>query len=234
MYSFQSKVRYSEVGVDNRLTLDAVINYFQDCSSFHSESVGVGIDYLQEAHRCWILSSWEIIVERYPKHQEEIKIITWPCEMKGFFGTRNYRMEDAEGTVIAKANSLWVYMDTDKMRPVKIDRHMSEIYELSPAMDEDWHSRKLGSHLGGAEQEGILVQRYHLDTNNHVNNGKYILMAEAYLPAGFKVRSMRAEYKKAAVLGDILYPRVTIEDNEVIVTLCQEDHTIYATICFVR
>ncbi|MEG0972519.1 MAG: thioesterase, partial [Lachnospiraceae bacterium] len=60
MYSFQSKVRYSEVGVDNRLTLDAVINYFQDCSSFHSESVGVGIDYLQEAHRCWILSSWEI------------------------------------------------------------------------------------------------------------------------------------------------------------------------------
>ena len=30
MYSFDSFVRYSEVGEDKKLTLDGIINYFQD------------------------------------------------------------------------------------------------------------------------------------------------------------------------------------------------------------
>ena len=42
MYAFESKVRYSEVGEDTRMTLYSVLNYFQDCSVFHSESVGRG------------------------------------------------------------------------------------------------------------------------------------------------------------------------------------------------
>ena len=33
-YSFD-RVRYSEIGEDKSLTLNSVINYFQDCSTFH-------------------------------------------------------------------------------------------------------------------------------------------------------------------------------------------------------
>ena len=50
MYSFDSRVRYSEVDDQGKLTFTSMIDYFQDCSSFHSEDVGVGIDYLKEAH----------------------------------------------------------------------------------------------------------------------------------------------------------------------------------------
>ena len=41
MYSFDSFVRYSEVGEDKKLTLDGIINYFQDCSTFQSEELQV-------------------------------------------------------------------------------------------------------------------------------------------------------------------------------------------------
>lgn len=41
-YSFESYVRYSEIGEDRSLTLNSVINYFQDCSTFHSEHAGMG------------------------------------------------------------------------------------------------------------------------------------------------------------------------------------------------
>ena len=34
MYSFKSRVRYSEVGEDKKLSLNGIINYFQDCSTF--------------------------------------------------------------------------------------------------------------------------------------------------------------------------------------------------------
>ena len=48
MYTFDSRVRYSEVGVDGNLTLIALLEYFQDCSTFHSEDIGLGMDYLRE------------------------------------------------------------------------------------------------------------------------------------------------------------------------------------------
>ena len=43
MYAFDSRIRYSETDSEGRLTLNALLNYFQDCSTFHSEDVGLGI-----------------------------------------------------------------------------------------------------------------------------------------------------------------------------------------------
>ena len=41
-YSFSGRVRYSEIGENGLLTLPGVLNYFQDCSTFQSEEVGLG------------------------------------------------------------------------------------------------------------------------------------------------------------------------------------------------
>ena len=46
MYAFGSRIRYSETDSEGRLTLNALLNYFQDCSTFHSEDVGLGIGYM--------------------------------------------------------------------------------------------------------------------------------------------------------------------------------------------
>ena len=40
MYEFNSRVRYSEIDHHGTLTLPALINYFQDCSTFQSEDCG--------------------------------------------------------------------------------------------------------------------------------------------------------------------------------------------------
>ena len=36
-YSFNSRVRYSETGENGKLTLTAVLTYFQACCKFHEE-----------------------------------------------------------------------------------------------------------------------------------------------------------------------------------------------------
>ena len=50
-YSFTSRIRYSEIGEDGCLTLPGLINYFQDCSTFHSEAVGMNIARLSAMKR---------------------------------------------------------------------------------------------------------------------------------------------------------------------------------------
>ena len=94
MYTFRGRVRYSEIGNDEKLTMYSIINYFQDCSTFQSEAVHIGIDALKEKHRAWLLNSWQIEVTRYPDFGEEIEIGTFPYDFRGFFGLRNFWFDD--------------------------------------------------------------------------------------------------------------------------------------------
>ena len=47
-------------------------------------------------------------------------------------------------------------------------------------------------------------------------------MAEEFLPENFEVGELRVEYKKAAVLGDVLTPVYCVNENQVTVTLTDE------------
>lgn len=230
MYSFDSRVRYSEVGEDKKLTLNGIINYFQDCSTFHSEDLGVGVGVLEELRRVWVLSSWQIVVERYPALCEEIKISTLPYRFQGFFGYRNFTMRDKEGRLLAYANSLWTFLNTDKMKPVRVPVEMEELYVLDEKLDMDYAPRKIPMPKSGEEKEVFTVQKHHLDTNHHVNNGQYIQMAREYIPAGFPIRQMRAEYKKSALLGNEIYPIVQEEEGRYVVGLCDSQGRPYAVV----
>ena len=42
-YKLEGRVRYSEIGEKGYLSLPGILNYFQDCCTFHSESVGQGM-----------------------------------------------------------------------------------------------------------------------------------------------------------------------------------------------
>ncbi len=57
MYSFRSRIRYSECGADGRLTVTSLLNYFQDCSTFQSEDLGIGVKSLHEKGAMWVVNS---------------------------------------------------------------------------------------------------------------------------------------------------------------------------------
>lgn len=226
MYKFSSRIRYSEMDSKGNLSLESLLNYFQDCSTFHSEDVGVGLEYLKERHLAWVLSAWQIVVDRYPGLCEKVVTGTAPYEFKGFFGYRNFLMETEEGERIACANSLWVLMDMEKMCPSKPPKEMTDAYAVEDKLPMDYAPRKITLPVaGGAEKEVLEVRQHHLDTNNHVNNGQYIRMAKEFLPAEYAfcktytgrnrfLRQMRAEYKQQAHLGDKIYP-VVYENGEI-------------------
>ena len=66
MYQFDSRVRYSETDEQGRLSVTGILNYLQDCSTLQSEDIGLGIEYLKKTRHAWWLSSWQIIIDRYP------------------------------------------------------------------------------------------------------------------------------------------------------------------------
>lgn len=232
MYQYQSKVRFSETDEKRKLTLQAVVDYFQDCSTFQTEELGVGFSYLLPRNLTWILLYWHIVVKEYPSLGEKITISTIPYEFKGFLGKRNFFMEKGDGTVIAKADSLWSLLDMQKMIPAKIPDEVVQTYPKEDKIDMEYLSRKITVEGEERRGESLVIQRHHLDCNNHVNNGQYIKIAGTCLPEGFEIRQMRAEYRKQAYLGDEVFPYIYEKNDKITVSLCDSEKQPYVVVEF--
>ena len=230
IYTFDSRIRYSEIDHHGTITLPGIINYFQDCSTFQSEEIGAGLKVLREKKRAWLLSYWQVVVDRYPALGETVTVGTFAYGFKGLFGERNFFMKDAEGKQVACANSLWVFMDVEKGRPVKPEESDIAPYGTEPRLDMEYEGRKIRLPNQMEARPSFPVRRYHIDTNEHVNNCQYVQMALEVLPEVQRVYQLRVDYKKSAVLGDVIFPRIAQENGRTVVELCDEMGSVYAVV----
>ena len=234
-YTIDGRIRFSEVDHTRRITLPGIVNYFQDCSTFQSEEVGLGIDILKEWKRIWVLSAWQVVVDRYPYMGERIKTSTWAYGFRGFMGFRNFTMETEGGERLAYANTFWTYIDAENGLPVRLEAKDTDAYrgkdgKMESKLDMEYAPRKIVLPEDYEQQDSFAVQKHHLDTNHHVNNCQYICMAEDFLPEKFKVYQMRAEYKMQAKLGDMICPKTKVESGKVVVSLDDEKGKPYAIV----
>lgn len=229
MFSFDTKVRYSETGEGGKLSAPAAINLFQDTFTLHGEALGLGNPDGAEKERVWVLNSWQILFRRMPAMGERIRVSTKCYDLKDFYDCRNFLILDEKEEVCIVASSLWVYMDVKRKRPVKFDTsvlqegHVEKPYPMANA------GRKVllpGEPEDYTKCEEIKVKRSMIDTNSHVNNCEYVRMGLDLLPASFpeeKLRQVRVEYKKPAVLGDVIYPEYLHDKDEKKVYMALKD-----------
>lgn len=233
VFSTENKVRYSEVDEQGIITVEALINYLQDCTMLHSESLGGGLKKLSESGKGWFLSAWQIDIEKIPELYEDITVYTSPYEFKGFFGNRNFWIENRQKERMLAANSIWIFMDLVNQVPQKIMPEDSEMYEpMIPKIDMEYTSRKIKMPEEYMELLPVPVHYSQIDTNHHVNNCRYI--AAAMEAAGLRniPKRIRAEYKKAAVLGDVFHPFLNESDGNYLVDLRNEAGASFATVTF--
>lgn len=231
MYSFNSRVRFSETDTNRKLSITGLMNYLQDCSIFQSEDMGVGGAHVQKTKKSWLLSAWNVEVIRRPEVAEEITIATWPYDFKGIYGLRNFAILDKEGNYLVKADSCWFLTDITTGRPVRLTAEETGLYPvMEPRIDMEDLPRKITLPKKMTVFGSVPVMKQHLDTNRHVNNVQYVAIASEVLPEGTEICGIRAEYRKAAVLGDILVLKVAAEDSQYVVSLCAEDGNVYANV----
>lgn len=234
MYSYETRVGFSQVDTQKRIKLEALTNLFQDATCFQGEEIGAGFAYLEPKKQAWILNSWQIDVDRFPEFNEKITVGTFPTGFRGFLGNRNFVVLDEKGKRIVMANSIWTLMDMDKMRPTRLTPEYIQKYTLEEALPMEYTSRKIllpeGEDWNVSMKDSIRVSEYHLDSNMHVNNGQYVQMAGAYFNRNVQYDRMRVEYRNQAHLGDEILPVVYEKDNVCIVSLCDKENKPYAVI----
>lgn len=236
MYTFDSRIRYTESDFNEKLTLASLIDYFQDCTNFHTKDLGMDFAWHQDKGVMWVLNFWQIVIKQWPKMGDEVTIGTQSTGCEKMFGHRNFVMskQGALQEQFVVANSLWVLVDTKKGRPMLVPEDMKEAYGAQEPLEMEYASRKIAIPKEDGEiGESILVCEHHLDSNRHVNNGQYVRMALAYLEDESKVKELRVEYKIQALLGDEITPVVYKQKDECIVVLQNNKNKAYAVVQFI-
>ncbi len=228
-YFFRERVRFSEVDETGHMTPYALLNNLQDCATFHSEDSGIGMMRNRKLGQAWVITDMQLKILTYPAYNQEISTATWTTKFRGPVGHRYFEITGSDGQLLAAARSEWVFMDLRNQVPMNIPREQ-EAYGLDPDLDVtvDTGKRKVRPQGTWEEKMSFPAVWEYLDTNGHVNNAQYVRLARNYLPTGWEMHALRAEWKKSALLGDILVPWVQTDGNVVCVKFTdQKDGSVF-------
>jgi acyl-ACP thioesterase len=228
-YTFDGRVRFSEVDENRNLTLYSLLNYLQDCATFHGEDMGIGIDYNQARDCAWVIADLQLKIHRTLRMNDRIHVHTWADKFRGVIGHRCFSVEDTDGQTIALANSNWVFMDMKRQIPVRVPADQMDAYGCHPEwkISEDLGKRKIRMPEGGEERTPFFILESHLDANMHMNNAQYVRLAGKYLPGGLTAGGLRTEWVRQARLGDRITPRITEHEGKWYVEFLSDDGESY-------
>ena len=181
MYSYNTRISFSESDEKLELKIPALLNFFQDAAIFEAEEGSINMEYLQERHLAWLLGSWQIVIERRPRLGERVIVSTTPYAFKGFIGYRNFTLTTESSEILAKAASIWTLVDIEKMRPARPSEEILAGYEIGPKLEMEYEPRRIDLAGEGTPREPFFIRQNQIDSNHHVNNEEYVNMAMEYL-----------------------------------------------------
>jgi medium-chain acyl-[acyl-carrier-protein] hydrolase len=216
--SFTKKyeIHYYEVNSRLRCKLSSIINFICDIGTQQSEELGGGIEYCTENNCAWVFYKYDIKMHRYPMFGDIISITTYPIGFKKFYGLRKYEIRDQENNLIGEALALFFLINIEKRRPIRIQAEQYDIYGVDGDVDYDISMDKIerGDEEQYNKQFGI---RYgDIDSNNHVNNVKYVEWAIEAVPIevveNYNIKRIKVNFEKETTYGDTVSTSATIKN----------------------
>lgn len=204
MYEISCRVRFSETDKYGKMSMNGVLRLFQDCGYEHALDRGFGFDYTQRTHCTWYLISWDIEIIDAPHAGDEIVVKTYIYDMQESLAKKYIAMYDKNGKCLAKADTVWVYMNVDTQRPTIPDRNnMGWLpQDFGDRPDGNLPRKRIAMPSGGMKLGACKINDYMLDTNGHANNVRLTELAMSLVGADDgKCNYLRAEFKRQVIPG---------------------------------
>ena len=219
-----ASVRFGLIDRSDRLTLDAVFQFFQEAAISHAENLGVGREDMADTGQVWILSRMSVLVNMRPKYGDTVTIRSWPRGFEKLFAMRNFEIKDKDGNSVIFGRSAWLIVDMEKRRPLRPQTVMDRLPQnegLETFTAEDNAAAGLEERSSLQKIAGRKAVYTDLDYNGHVNNVRYIQWIEDTL-------SLQVLEKADKMRLDINYLSEIFEGENVDILSAQIGENAYA------
>ncbi|MFO3716558.1 acyl-[acyl-carrier-protein] thioesterase [Anaerococcus cruorum] len=165
-YSKKIKVPYMLCDRYENLSMRNLVSIIGDVSLSHSYILEKGFDM---AKLRWIVYSWDIEILKVINENDELEISTYVVDMNKFYAYRNVIVR-RDNEIVVKAYGVFLLVDIDRMRPVKMPAALLEAYIKD---DLIYKKPKLTYKKDFANSKEIMIRYTDIDSNFHVNNAVY-------------------------------------------------------------
>jgi acyl-ACP thioesterase len=167
-------IRAFECDPHGRLLPRTLCLLLQETAAAHASELGVAVQTLLDRGVAWVLSQLSITVEHWPMAGETLHIETWPAAASGTRIERRFRLLDGDGAVHGEATTLWLVMDLERRRPVRLPEYVTETF--GPLVEAGRPARLDAiAPLAAPQLEQTLTVAYgDLDMVHHANNAAFV------------------------------------------------------------
>lgn len=222
MYTWNTRVLYSQLAPEGVLSLTALLDLFQDVATLHAEDEGGGVEERTATHTAWLVSRWRIRLGQLPRSAQHIRVDTRAYECRMALNRRAFALLDADGRELAVGDSLWTLVDTDTGAPINAAQVVAPYLEPGKGPDMGDLPRRLQPPKDHTEGPAFFVTDDLLDTNHHVNNVRSVGLALRFLPEDFSFSALAVDYSRPLLPGQQVTPWLAHTPRGFHVTLAVE------------
>lgn len=170
-FSISHEVAFYECDVNQTMTFPAMLGIVIQTSEKQSEALGCSSAWVKGFGLTWVITRYEVTIERLPRVGEEIVVTTEAVAHNKYFCYRNFWIHDQQGHELVRIDSTFVLMDL-------VNRKLSSVVEeiIAPYESEKIKKIRRGTKIPAIQQGKMLTYRVRfndIDSNQHVNNAMY-------------------------------------------------------------
>lgn len=153
--------------------LGALLRYAQQIATTHAEAVGLNDSLYRETHTAYVLAKLALHVNRLPRVDEGLTLVTQPERCKRAVNKRITHFYDASGAEVVTMDSRWVLIDTEKRMILR--KHPPQFADQwAEDVPIELPMKLLRLAPEDCETLGTQTATYsRCDMNGHLNNTRY-------------------------------------------------------------
>ncbi|HIY57404.1 MAG TPA: acyl-[acyl-carrier-protein] thioesterase [Candidatus Tetragenococcus pullicola] len=170
-YTASHEVAYYEGDVNATMTMTSLVAVAIKVSEEQCAQLGVGSDFVHQFGLTWIVTNYQVFIERLPEVGETIRITTEPIAYNKYFCYRNFLVENEEGQELVRMETVFTLMDIKKRRISSVPLEVIAPFES----EKTTKIKRLPKIAPINERQGqnFRVRFFDIDSNGHVNNAVY-------------------------------------------------------------